>query len=130
MDVVWSALDRAETWEGIGGVDRVFDPEIDTHGRLRGFSFETVAAGRRYAGTATPYERVEAARMSWKVSNSEVHGTIVVALTPLGDGTSITVTLRVESAGLLASMFFPVIAAAIGNGLPESVESFAAGFDE
>jgi hypothetical protein len=34
----------------------------------------------------------------------------------------------VESKGLLASMFFSVIADAIGSGLPRSVEEFAASF--
>jgi len=48
-------------------------------------------------------------------------------LAPAEGGTAITVTLEVRSAGLLSSMFFPVIATAIGNGLPKSVEEFAVG---
>ncbi len=39
------------------------------------------------------------------------------------------VTLEVESVGMFASMFFPVIANAIGSGLPHTVDAFAAGFD-
>jgi hypothetical protein len=34
--------------------------------------------------------------------------------------------LEVESAGFLSSMFFPVIAGAIGSGLPRAVDEFAA----
>lgn len=130
VDEVWSALDRPETWEAIGGVDRVVDPEIDDQGRLVGFSFETIAAGRRYFGVATPRERVERETMSWNVANREVEGVTTVDIAPDGEGTAITVTLDVSSVGLLSSMFFPVIAAAIGNGLPESVDSFAAAFDD
>lgn len=124
---VWAALDRPETWEAIGGVDRVFDAIVDPEGRLQGFSFETVAAGKAYVGTATPHERVEGERMAWDVRNSEVRGVTTVGLSNADPGTSITVTLEVHSAGLLSSMFFPVIAGAIGNGLPRSVEEFAAG---
>ena len=124
---VWAALDRPETWEGIGGVDRVFDAEVDSQGRLRGFSFDTVAAGKKYVGTATPHERIEGEKMAWQVQNSEVLGVTTVSLAPAGGGTAITVTLEVRSAGLLSSMFFPVIATAIGNGLPKSVEEFAVG---
>lgn len=129
VDAVWARLDHPETWESIGGVDRVFDPEVDSAGRLLGFSFDSNAAGRKYVGTARPRERVEGKRMAWDVQNSEVKGVASVTLNPRDTGTVITVTLRVESVGLLSSMLFPLIATAIGNGLASSVDSFAASFE-
>ena len=129
IDEVWAALDRPETWEAIGGVDRVFDPRVDEQGRLRGFSFETVAGGRKYVGVASPHLRDEGARMAWRIANSEVRGVTSVSLERHDDLTAIEVTLQVESAGLLSSMFFPVIAGAIGKGLPTAVEAFAAGLE-
>lgn len=128
VDVVWSALDRPETWEAIGAVDRVFDPNIDSQGRLQGFSFDTVAAGKKYVGKATPHQRIEGERMSWRVTTTDVKGLTTVDLARADDGTAIKVTLVVESAGPLSTLFFPVIAAAIGNGLPASVDAFAASF--
>lgn len=127
IEDVWSALDRPETWEAIGGVDRVFDPVIDGAGRLQGFSFDTLAGGRRYVGTARPLERVEGETMAWQVETSEVSGFTSVELEDRNKGTRIAVTLEIKSAGLLSSMFFPVIAGAIGNGLPTAVDEFAAG---
>jgi hypothetical protein len=124
---VWAALDRPDTWEAIGGVDRVFDPAIDEEGRLFGFSFDTHAAGRKYVGTARPHERVEGKAMAWSVQNSEVKGIASVTLNPRATGTTITVTLQVESVGLLSSMLFPIIAGAIGSGLARAVDEFAAG---
>jgi hypothetical protein len=44
-----------------------------------------------------------------------------------GETTTVTVTLHVESAGLLSAMFFPVIAGAIGKGLPGAVDGFVSG---
>jgi carbon monoxide dehydrogenase subunit G len=126
VDEVWEALDQPRTWEAIGGVDRIVDPRIDEKGRLMGFSFETIAAGRRYVGEATPHERVEGETMAWAIRNQEIRGVTRVDLESGEGGTAITVTLQVESAGLLASMFFPVIATAIGHGLPRSVDTFAA----
>lgn len=124
---VWEALDRPATWEAIPGIDRVTDPVLDSGGRLRGFSFETVAGGRRYRGVASPAERVEGQAIAWTVDSAEMQGTIRVGLTPVGGRTSVEVTVEVGSAGLLSSLFFPVIAGAIGRGLPGAVERFAKG---
>lgn len=126
VDEVWAALDRPETWEAVGGVDRVYDPVVDADGRLQGFSFDTRAGGKAYSGTATPHERIEGRKMAWRVENSEVRGVTSVEIKPAHDETRITVRLEVQSAGLLSSMFFPVIAGAIGNGLPKAVDDFAA----
>jgi len=126
VDVVWARLDRPETWESIGGVDRVFDPAVDDEGRLQGFSFDTIAAGRQYVGTATSQDRVEGQRIAWRIENPAIRGVTTVELRSKDGGTSITVWLQVQSASLLSSMFFPVIAGAIGSGLPEAVEDFAA----
>lgn len=125
---VFSVLDEPETWEQIGGVDRVIDAVVDPEGRLQGFTFEVRAAGKSYVGRATPRERVEGRLIAWNVDTSEVRGATAVTLEPDGDRTKITVTLEVESKGLLSTMFFPVIAAAIGSGLPRSVDEFAARF--
>lgn len=126
---VWSALDSPSTWEGIGGVDRVIDPVIDDVGRLQGFTFETVVAGTKYLGEATPNAREESRLMAWNIENSEMRGVTAVRLTDHGDGTLIQVTLDFESAGILSTMFFPLIARTIGNGLPRAIEKFAMSFD-
>lgn len=127
IEEVWSALDRPETWEAIGGVDRVFDAEIDPEGRLQGFAFETVAGGKSYTGVASPHRRVEGETMAWNVKSSEIRGITEVDLDGDGETTTVTVTLHVESAGLLSAMFFPVIAGAIGKGLPGAVDGFVSG---
>lgn len=127
IDDVWRALDRPQTWEAIPGVDRVFDPLTDDKGALRGFAFESVAAGRRYQGTATPRERVETRLMSWNISTSEVTGTVTVILGGVPTGTSVEVSLMVESVGTLSGMFFPMIAGALGSGFPRAVDDFASG---
>jgi len=126
---VWRALNLPATWEAIAGVDRVREPITDEDGSLRGFTFDTVVAGKSYVGTARPHERDEGRRISWEISNQEIRGVTRVDLTPDGPGTRITVTVDVESAGLMSRMFFPVVAATIGKGLPASVEEFAAALD-
>jgi hypothetical protein len=128
IEEVWQELDRAKTWENIGVVDRVFDPQFDD-ARLVGFSFESVAGGRRYVGVAKPANRQEGRVMGWRIENSEVAGTLEVRLASRGSGTDITVALDVKSVGLLSTMFFPVVAGAVGNGLPRAVDAFAAGFE-
>lgn len=126
---VWIALQKPQTWEAIPGVDRVFDPVIDSVGALRGFSFESVAAGKTYLGQATPADRVEGESMTWNIKTSEVNGVLSVEIAPSETGSDLTVTLSVESLGILSSMFFPVIAGSIGSGFPEAVKGFAASLD-
>jgi carbon monoxide dehydrogenase subunit G len=128
IEDVWAALDEPQTWESIGGIDKVVDPIVDPEGRLQGFSFDTIVAGTPYRGEATPAGREEGLRIGWNIENSEISGSITVALSENGSNTSITTTLTVESKGMLASMFFPVIAKAIGSGLPRSLDAFAAEF--
>jgi carbon monoxide dehydrogenase subunit G len=128
IDVVWAALDNPETWESIGGIDRVVDPVIDELGRLVSFSFDTEVAGKAYRGSAIGIGREEGRRIGWRIENSEITGTIGVALTPNGQTTEVGVDLSVSSRGLLSGMFFSVISKTIGSGLPLSVDEFAAGF--
>ena len=40
------------------------------------------------------------------------------------------VSLRMESVGVLSSVFFPVIASAIGEGFPRTVQEFALGLSQ
>lgn len=125
---VWAALDEPATWESIGGVDRVFNPTVDELGRLQGFSFETVVGGTTYIGEAKPSGRVEGRSMTWAIANKEIRGTIAVQLGEAGPNTELTVTIDLESAGFMSAMFFPVIAGAVGRGLPDAVDDFASGF--
>lgn len=122
---VWAALQRPETWEAIGGVDRVHDPVIDEEGRLEGFSFEARAARRTYPGLATPHAREEGRVMAWAIDTSEVDGVIGVELSDEEERTRLTVTVEVASRSTLSAVFLPAIASAIGGGLPEAVEAFA-----
>ena len=122
---MWRALDDPAIWEGIGGVDRVYDPVIDDQGHLRGFSFDTLVGGRPYRGRATPRDRVEGITISWNIDSGEIRGVTSVDLEEEYGDTAVTVTVAFEVSGMLSTLFFPVISAAIGNGLPEAVERFA-----
>lgn len=124
--VVWAELEKPETWEAIGGVDRVHDAVFDGEGRLEGFSFEATAAGQTYPGLATPHAREEGSVMAWAIDTSEVEGMTRVELADEGEGTRCTVTVEVQSRSILSSVLFPVIASAVGKGLPTAVEAFAA----
>ena len=124
---VWESLDEPATWEAIPGVDRVVDPVFAVDGRLEGFSFESDIGGRRYLGKATPARREEGRLMAWAIDSSEIKGMVSIGLANRGDGTRVEVQLTVEGAGMLGSLFFPVIASAIGSGFPATVEDFVAG---
>jgi carbon monoxide dehydrogenase subunit G len=124
VEEVWRALDLPATWEAIPGVDRVIDPVFDASGQLQRFSFESAVGGRRYDGRATPAGRETERLIGWDIITSEIKGRIWVGLIPDGAGTRVDVHLDVEGVGILGSLFFPVIASAIGSGFPETVEEF------
>jgi hypothetical protein len=103
---------------------------IDQKGQLRGFAFESIAAGKKYIGRASPAGREAEKMMAWDIETSEVRGRIIVSLSPADEATRVDVTLRMESVGVLSSVFFPVIAAAIEEGFPKAVDEFARGLSK
>jgi carbon monoxide dehydrogenase subunit G len=123
---VWAALDLPETWNSIAGVDRVHEPIMDSEGRLHGFKFDTLVAGKAYEGIAGPHARVEGEAMSWDIVNSQIRGVIHVELSDVTDGTLLDVGVDIESVSMFSSMFFGVISKTVGEGLPRTVEEMAA----
>lgn len=124
---VWERLQVPATWEGISGVDSVFEPRHDQSGQLAGFKFHSTAAGRQYVGVARPGRRVHESSLTWEIATSEIKGWVRVDLQPLETGTRVKVTMHVESVSMMASFGFPFIASAIDNGFQQAVDSFAAG---
>lgn len=124
---VWNRLQVPGTWEGISGVDSVFEPRHDESGQLVGFKFTSTAAGRQFVGTATPGKRDHESSLTWDIATSEIRGWVRVALQPFDNGTRIEVTMHVEAVSMMASFGFRFIAAAIANGFQETADDFAAG---
>lgn len=127
---VWDALDRAETWENIIGIERVVEPHHDEDGRLQGFGFETTIGGRPYRGLARAAERVEGERLAWSIQSPDVTGAIAVDLADSNGGTLITISLTLTMDSFLGAMFFPVVVQSLGRGFPDAVEDFAASFSD
>jgi uncharacterized protein YndB with AHSA1/START domain len=127
-DRVWAALQEADTWAGIGPIERVWDA-VHRDGMLAGYRWSTNAAGRRWEGSARTIEAVPGESITLALHSPEVNGSLTAALAADGeDGTTVTVTLHAESVGLLSTMFWGAVAGAIGNGFPGHVEEFAARF--
>ena len=125
IDDAWSALQRPDTWEGIAGVDDVTDATHDADGQLISFGFAGTVSGLRYPGQAAIASASPPNEMRLELTTSEMSATIDVRLTAPGEGTRVHVELTVSSSSFLAGMFFPSIAAAIGRGLPVTVENLA-----
>jgi hypothetical protein len=125
---VWDALDRAETWENIIGIERVIEPHRDEDGHLQSFRFETTIGGRPYRGLARVAQRVEGEKLAWSIQSPDVTGAIEVDLADSNGGTMVSVSLTLAMDGFLAAMFFPMVVQALGRGFPQAVEDFAASF--
>lgn len=122
---VWGRLQIPGTWEGVSGVDSVFEPRHDESGQLVGFKFTSTAAGRQFVGTATPGWREHESSLTWDIATSEIKGWVRVDLHPDDAGTRIQVTMYVEAVSMMASFGFPFISAAIANGFQETADHFA-----
>lgn len=121
----WAHLQEAETWEALAGIDRVHNVVHNDEGQLISYEFDAIAGGKRYPGVATVTERVNPDRMVLRIDSSEIDGNISTTLAddhPL----ELRVRLQLRSKGLLSTMFFPVVAASVGNGFPRQVDEFAA----
>jgi hypothetical protein len=124
-DEVLAALERADTWRGIGPIDEVWDERHDGE-TLGSFSWQARAAGRSWEGTA---KRLDAPDDSvrFALDSPEVTGVITVHAVPLDTGAEIFVELQARSKGMLAGMFWGVISDVLRRGLPDQVEAFASG---
>lgn len=125
---VWLALQDAATWSGIGPVDDVWDAAHDEAGGLESFQWSAHVGPTKYKGSADVAVAAEPHHMKLNLTSSELTGALIADI-EAGDSPALIVTLEVASKGALASMFFPVIAEAIGRGLPRQVEEFAAGLN-
>jgi hypothetical protein len=128
-ETAWSALQQAETWAAIGGVDDISGVRTDDDGHLRGYAFAATVAGKRYPGRAHVVSTDPGRRMVMEIDTSELTGTIAVTIDEAAHSGTVTVDMKVSSRSFLGSMVFPLIAAAIGSGLRSNVEAFAAGLD-
>ena len=128
IDVVWDRLQSAETWSTIGPVDAVWDA-VHENELLRSYRWRTTIGPTSYAGTARVVASERPRRMQLLLDAREVAGTLTTELHARSEAaTEIAVTLEVVSRGMLSTLFFPVVSEAVGNGLPEQVDTFAATF--
>ncbi|MPZ51947.1 MAG: hypothetical protein GEU79_04305 [Acidimicrobiia bacterium] len=124
-DEIWERLQQPATWEEIPGVDAVTDAKSAPDGSLQGFRFTTEVAGRSYRGTATITESEQPVHMLNEIETSEVRGSVDLTLEESGMETFLMAKMTVSPVGILSSMAFPVIAAAISSGFAEAVEKAA-----
>jgi len=122
---VWDVLQKAETWSGIGPVDQVWDAVHGEDGGLTGFQWSAHVGPTKYKGSAVIAIADAPHHMKLNLDSSELTGSLITDIDE-GGNPRLAVTLEVVSKGTMAALFFPLIAEAVGRGLPEQVESFAA----
>ena len=127
MDHVWARLQDAQTYANIGPVEKVWDPSHDEDGILLGYTWSTTVGRKPYQGSAETVEAENPHYLKMDLDAGELAGSLTSALEAVTDDvTHLTVTLEIISKGTLSTLFFPVISDAVGRGLPEQVEAFAA----
>jgi len=126
-DDVYAALQDPETWQGVGPIDSVWEAVSD-EGRLSSFRWSATAAGRSWEGSASRVDGVKPPSMGLALDSPEIAGRITIGLSTNGSGTDLTVTLVARSKGLLAGMFWGVIADALGSGFSGQVDEFGSRF--
>lgn len=124
---IYSALQQADTWKGIGPIDDVWDATHEGD-RLVSFKWSAHAAGKSWEGTARRGSDRVAGEMTLNLDSSEIAGTIAVTLLPDGNSTALTVKLSARSKGLVAGMFWGVVTDALRKGMPAQVEAFGRQF--
>lgn len=125
-EIAWQQLQNPDTWEGLAGVDEVFDAHHDPTGLLTAYRFRATAASVVYEGTAKTVEAANLSKMVIDISTSEVTGTITTLLSEAEGGVAVSVTVALRSKGFLSTLFFPVISQSMSSGLPKQVDAFAA----
>jgi len=126
LATTWAALQDPEIWSSIGPVNDVTNPRFLDDGTLAGFDWVADVGGKRYNGKAVsgPYEPQQ--RFTLSLDTSEIAGDVETTLMSLDSGTRVSVTLTMRTKGMLSSMFFPAIRAALASGFPNQVDELVA----
>ena len=124
-EIAWQQLQDPETWQGLAGVDEVFDVHHAPDGLLTAYRFQVTAASQAYEGTATTVVATQPATMAIDIVTSEVTGRITTNLREIEEGVAVNVVVALRSKGFLSTLFFPVISQSLGSGLPRQVDAFA-----
>ena len=113
-------MQDASTWAGIGPVDDVWDAAHDEDGALQSFRWSAHVGPTKYKGSAKVTIAAEPHHMKLHLDSSELTGALIADIDE--EDPALVVTLEVASKGAMASMFFPIIAEAIGRGLPQRLD--------
>lgn len=124
--VAWAALQRPETWAGIGPVSSVSDPTYGEDGTLLAFNWIADLGGKAYSGVATTTAHTEPTSFELTMATSEIAGEVIASLEPTGSGCTVTITIRLTTKGMLSAMFFPAIKQALASGFPKQVDDLVA----
>ncbi len=126
IETAWQQLQDPGTWQGLAGVEEVFDVHHAPDGLLTAYRFRALAASQVYEGTARAVEAVNPSKIVLDIVTSEVNGRITTHLTEVDGGVAVHVSVSLRSKGFMSTLFFPVVAQAVGSGLPKQVDAFAA----
>lgn len=124
MDVVWTALQEAGTWEGIAGIRGVHDVR-HADGLLEGFAFHTEVGGMRFDGQATVARRQPPESLTLHLDSKDLGARLAVRLKPDGPATKLVVGAELEPRTLLVRMAFGAVEGSVRRGLPRETEAFA-----
>lgn len=125
LDDAWTALQQPDLWARLAGVQDVSDTTFFDDGTLQSFSFVVAVAGQKYRGEASTARYTINEDIALHVVSSEMEGTISVQLEPVTASTELSVTIELAPKSFLATIFFPAISSAVGNGMPELVDNLA-----
>lgn len=128
IDTAWDHMQEIDTWAGVGPVSYAKNARHHDDGTLAGFDWGAEVGGKTYSGTAEVVKADRPESFKLDLTTSEIVGSLSAELTPTGDTCAVEVTLRLSTKGMLSTMFFPAIKAAVASGFPQQVDDLAAGF--
>lgn len=121
----WTSLQDPATWAGIAGVDEIRDARFTDDGTLAGYAFTVQAGPHTVRGSATTVLVAPNSTMRIDIASAEMTGWIQATLAGEDHAPVVTVDLSMRPKGLLATMFYPLIAQAVGREFPAHVQGFA-----
>ena len=125
LDEAWLALQQPGLWAQLAGLSEVTDTAFLDDGTLQSFRFVVAVAGQKYRGDATTISHSVNEDIALRVVSSELEGTLAVTLEPADHSTELTVNIALTPKSFLATIFFPAISSAVGNGMAELVDALA-----
>ena len=121
QQAVWEALQQAEVWRVLNGVDEIIDVLMNG-GDLAAIQWRSKIGPRLIDGKTRVESSTPPAQMTMVVSGGDLLALTTATLSSQDDSTEVEVVGNLEAKGIMAHLVLPVVTESIRHAMPSALK--------